>query len=835
MRKAATLLVLFFCFNFNNVTAQSCFNVAAGNDTLLPCNANCFDLKAKVPDIRTTDNYSVISIPYNPLPFTSPAGNELTLLYQDDKYSDSITMPFTFCFYGQTYNKLSVGSNGVITFDVTTNATKDESYVINRADTIPYAAGMPDNITVFYAPRASIFLAYYDMDPRAAWSPRERKIEWRLEGTAPCRKMVISYYHVDYYHEQSPATACANNLCTMQAVLYEGTGLIDVFYENKPTCLSYFEGLAVAGVQNWNQDKAVVLPGKNCTVWTAANEAYRYVPSGAGSLLNRVELYKNGAFVKTGITTPLGNGQLDVTFPGICQPETSADYVVKAFYQKCDDPLIETEGSDTINATRGSLVIAGTATNALCKNGNGTITISSPVGNNIEYSINGGNTWQASNIFNQPAGTYTVQIRTTDNLCSGSFTGTITEPLLLKITATGNTATCEGNDGNIFIVAQGGTTAYQFSIDGGVTFQNNGSFTAAPGMYNNILVKDANGCTANASAVVNFIDQMFLSLGNDTSVCEGTAISLQPQTNAQTNNFLWSPSSYLNSNTIKNPVAIVADTIHYTLTAQWGVCQRTDDIVINVLHKPIVSAGKDTITCFEDRALLHGLISNTSGPVNYAWSPTGKVASPVSLITSTTANTTQLYTLTVTDKYGCRFTVSDDVLVTVRPPVIADAGNDTIAVYGIPHQLFGGGGTSYLWSPSISLDNSFSQNPKATLYNDTYFTLLVKNDIGCAATADVFIKVYKGPTYYLPNAFSPNGDGLNDVFRPIPVGIVSTDYFMVYNRYGELVFKTTKWMQGWDGTLGGKKAAAGTYVWMIKGTDRNGKTVEMKGPVILVR
>ena len=142
------------------------------------------------------------------------------------------------------------------------------------------------------------------------------------------------------------------------------------------------------------------------------------------------------------------------------------------------------------------------------------------------------------------------------------------------------------------------------------------------------------------------------------------------------------------------------------------------------------------------------------------------------------------------NNYGCNFLVTDDVLVTMRPPVPAFAGNDTNAIYGIPHQLFSSGGKFYTWSPSTPLNNPFAQKPLATLYNDTYFSLLVTDDIGCTNTDEVFIKVYKGPTYYLPNAFTPNGDGLNDVFRAVPVGISLTNYFNVYNRFGELVFQT---------------------------------------------
>jgi gliding motility-associated-like protein len=67
------------------------------------------------------------------------------------------------------------------------------------------------------------------------------------------------------------------------------------------------------------------------------------------------------------------------------------------------------------------------------------------------------------------------------------------------------------------------------------------------------------------------------------------------------------------------------------------------------------------------------------------------------------------------------------------------------------------------------------------------------------------------------------------------VGIRSTEYFRVFNRFGEQMFETKEWMKGWDGTLKGKPASSGTYVWMIKGLDKNGSVVEMKGTVILIR
>jgi gliding motility-associated-like protein len=199
-------------------------------------------------------------------------------------------------------------------------------------------------------------------------------------------------------------------------------------------------------------------------------------------------------------------------------------------------------------------------------------------------------------------------------------------------------------------------------------------------------------------------------------------------------------------------------------------------------------------------------------------------------------DSSQVYTLTVTDAYGCNLSSSDDVVVYVQPPVPAFAGNDTTAVMGVPHQLMGSGGVQYLWaSPSAQINNPTAATPTVTLTNDTWFTVEVRDIAGCIGYDSLFVKVYDGPSYYIPNAFSPNGDGLNDIFRAIPVGIARTDWFRIFNRYGELIFETNQWLKGWDGTYKGKLQPLGAYVWIIKGIDRKGSPVEMKGTVMMVQ
>ena len=496
-------------------------------------------------------------------------------------------------------------------------------------------------------------------------------------------------------------------------------------------------------------------------------------------------------------------------------------------------------GSNTATLTTNPAITAtSTLTSPLCNgNNNGSIIINASGGvAPYQYSINGGTTYQAGATFGGlTAGTYNFLIK--DALgCIYGFAFTLTQPTVLTALAFSGFATCPNNDGTISITAGGGTPAYQYSINNGINYQAGNTFNNLPsGNYNNIKVKDANGCITNISAVVTLNDTMRLELGPDSTICFGKSITLLPQTNPLTDTFKWTPAATLNYDTVKNPIATPTDTTRYILIAKWGVCQRRDSITINVLHKPVANAGRDTTICYKTNALLFGSASNLSGTVNYSWSPPDSLNTPNAAGTVARMDTTRQFTLTVTDNYGCSFSVTDSMWVNMMPPLVVFAGNDTNAVLGRPHQMLASGGTNYVWSPAAPLNNPFIANPLATLFIDTYFTVQVTDAIGCKASDDIFIKVYEGPAYYLPNAFSPNGDGLNDIFRPIPVGIRSTDYFRVFNRYGQLMYETRQWMQGWDGTQNGKPASSGTYVWIIKGVDKNGSVVEMKGTVILVK
>lgn len=113
--------------------------------------------------------------------------------------------------------------------------------------------------------------------------------------------------------------------------------------------------------------------------------------------------------------------------------------------------------------------------------------------------------------------------------------------------------------------------------------------------------------------------------------------------------------------------------------------------------------------------------------------------------------------------------------------------------------------------------------------------LTVTTSDGCTDQDEIKIIVFKGSAIYVPTAFTPNDDGLNDVLKPSYNGIKALDYFKVYNRWGELVFITKNLSEGWNAMLKGIKQPGGVYVWMLKATDYAGKVYQLKGTSIIIR
>jgi gliding motility-associated-like protein len=365
-----------------------------------------------------------------------------------------------------------------------------------------------------------------------------------------------------------------------------------------------------------------------------------------------------------------------------------------------------------------------------------------------------------------------------------------------------------------------------------------GSNTAKPYVYPKQTTKynltvSYKGCVAEDSVTVNVIDKVLLELPADTAICKTDSIQLTPATNALY--FSWTPAQGLSSDTAKAPVAVPLANTKYAVTASVGKCKATDAINVTVVPYPSAEAGDDISICYGTTTQLHANIEGSS----FSWTPVSSLVNARSLSPLAGPQSTTTYILSVTDTIGCPKPVSDSVVVSVIPRVMADAGNDTVIVRQQPLQLEAKGGTNYQWIPASGLSDAFIANPVATFTDgpDTVsYKVKVSTPEGCFSYDSLKIYIFEtDPQVFIPTAFSPNGDGINDVYKITAAGMKQFSYFRIYNRWGQLLFNTGTPNKGWDGTYNGNKQPSGTYVYVVEATDYNNKPYLKRGTFVLIR
>lgn len=349
-----------------------------------------------------------------------------------------------------------------------------------------------------------------------------------------------------------------------------------------------------------------------------------------------------------------------------------------------------------------------------------------------------------------------------------------------------------------------------------------------------VSVKDQGGCINKDSVKINVLDSITVNAGADTSICRTDSITLTANTEGL--QFHWLPlTGMLTSANIKNPVVRPDTTTTYMVTANLGKCEAKDVVRVKVAPYPRATAGPDATICYGSSAQLSANISGAS----YTWSPQNSLVNSNTLTPIANPSSTTSYILAVLDTLGCPKPGTDTAVVTVIPPVHAFAGNDTVVVANQPLQLNATGGSIYTWTPSAGMDNPSIANPVVTLntaYDSVIYTVKVGTEGGCSAEDKIKVKVMKtGPDIFIPTAFTPNGDGKNDILKPIPAGIKIFSYFRIYNRWGQMIYNTSTIGNGWDGTFEGKEQPTGTYVFMAQATDYLGKLIFKKGTIVLIR
>jgi len=271
------------------------------------------------------------------------------------------------------------------------------------------------------------------------------------------------------------------------------------------------------------------------------------------------------------------------------------------------------------------------------------------------------------------------------------------------------------------------------------------------------------------------------------------------------NNFTSQDSAVI----IPNPAASWSGTWYTEATSAKG-CESFDTTLVTIHVAPVAGAGSDVSICQGSSAQLTG-----SGGGNYAWQPATGLSAPNIYNPQASPADSTMYILTVTDGNNC--VVKDSVAVNVWRNPTADAGPDKLIKEGEFVTLDGAvGGTSisYNWRPAYNIDDANALQPVVSPAQDTVYTLTVTSLVGCGVVTDnVFIRVLQKVN--IPNAFSPNGDGINDTWAIQKLITYPDADLFVFNRYGQPVFHSKGYYKPWDGSYNGQRLPFGTYYYMI--------------------
>jgi gliding motility-associated-like protein len=544
-------------------------------EIVLPCGTTCTSITATVPHIRQSDDYTVQSIPYQPFLYAGD-GTELTALYADDIYSSIINLPFPVCFYGTTYNSLVVGSNGIVTFDIT-NAGRRNNFrqTVSFSNTtpvlIPFAGGVQNSLSQTYYPKAAIMGVYHDVFP---FNNGSRRIEWRIEGTAPKRRFIASFRDVPMY-------SCTSLSATHQMIVYESTGVVEVYVQDKPVCTAWNEGLAILGIQNSDRNKANFPAGKNTSRWGSMNmnEAYRFTPSSGLSKFKKAELMSGENVVAIADTASAANGTLSLNFANVCPTADSTRYILRVTYQACHSTTQELSFEDTLTIKKYWLDISLQKTDPTCTAGGSFIVNTTGTAASLLYSLNGGQP-QASPVFNNlPAGDYTVRVSSAGT-CVKTASASLTLQDDLLLVAQPAATVCAGEVFTPHILSN--ATSFHWSPSSGmsnatgshpqITAQSSSTYTLT-------ATKGICQQTAKLDVIVKPLPKIYS--GGDQTIVAGDAVKLPAF--APEGAFLWSPAAGLSSATILQPLAMPVNTTTYHLNVTANGCTTSDSLVVTVV------------------------------------------------------------------------------------------------------------------------------------------------------------------------------------------------------------------------------------------------------------
>ncbi len=376
---------------------------------------------------------------------------------------------------------------------------------------------------------------------------------------------------------------------------------------------------------------------------------------------------------------------------------------------------------------------------------------------------------------------------------------------------------------------------------------NDGSTSNLPGTYHTyhsagtypITLIDSTewGCRDSAFLSVTLNKSPIVSAGNDTIICIGDEATLSA-TGALT--YSWTPTATLSCPTCVSTNANPStDTKYVVIGTDINGCTGKDTVEVFIKTKTTSNSASSGAICQGDSLQLNDSAGNNA---SYLWIPaTGlnnsNIADPLASPQITT-------TYTVVAKQGSCIADTQTVTVIIHPtPTVYIIPKDTTIIAGNTFQFFVGGTniSTYAWQTDQSLSCLDCYNPMASPHTTTLYSLKVFSDFGCADSAVAQVHVICDQSQiYMPNTFTPNGDGHNDIFYPRGKGIQIVKSFRVYNRWGQIVFERQNFnindkSSGWNGTYNGAVLTVDVFVYVMDAICFTGEPVTIKGNITLVK
>ncbi len=442
-------------------------------------------------------------------------------------------------------------------------------------------------------------------------------------------------------------------------------------------------------------------------------------------------------------------------------------------------------------------------------------------------------TANTSTIFVSPLVTTSYTVVGANGSCTNSAVQTVTLLANPVVSAVGATTICAGQTTPL---SASGANTYVWSNSAAGANITVSPFTTS---VFNVIGTAVNGCTASAGVQIDVqpIPSIGLSVAQP-SICFGTSTQLAA---GGAQSYVWSPSSSLSSSTGNAVSASPATTQIYTVTGTTvngpASCSSSNTIALTVIANATVNLYGPNSICFGQSADLNaGGASN-----NYSWSPSNSLNVNLGDNVIATPSITTTYTVVGASTGGlCKG--YNTITVVVNPLPLVNAGRDTTIFYGDYGILYGSTtGTLYTWSSS-NIASLNCINCPTTYINpvlNTCYVLEVVNSFGCKNTDEVCVIIDKDFGVYLPNSFTPNGDGLNEVFFPRGYGVMDYELY-VFDRWGQKLYYgkgniLKGEIVGWDGTFKGQTCKDDVYVYKMIYTNTASKSVTKAGNVNLLQ